>query len=54
MDSKYKQLVVERNKMRDVMKNGRSGTPYHMMATIKYHNAVKEIKSIFRKQYNGN
>lgn len=54
MDSKYKQLVAERNKMHDIIKNGRPGTPYHTMATVKYHNAVRDIKKIFRKQYNGN
>jgi hypothetical protein len=54
MDSKYKELVVERDKMRNVMDKGRPGTHYHTMATVRYRETVKEIKSIFKKQYNGN
>jgi hypothetical protein len=53
MDNKYKELVIERDKMRHVMDKGRPGTHYHTIATTRYHEIVRDIKSIFRELHNG-
>lgn len=50
MTTDYKSLVAERNRMRNVMDNGRKGSVYHTQATKRYREIQGHIKSIFRNK----